>query len=40
MHFQQNYYKIQSVELKFDINKLKKDIESKTFSVLNKTFRI
>jgi hypothetical protein len=36
----QNYPKIQSVDLKFDIHKLKKDMESKTSVLMAKTFKI
>ena len=36
----QNYGKIQSVDLKFDIPKLKKDMESKTSVLMAKTFKI
>ena len=36
----QNYPKIQSVDLKFDIPKLKKDMESKTSVLMAKTFKI
>jgi len=34
-----NYIKIKSVELKFDVQALKKDMESKTSFVLNKAFK-
>ena len=34
-----NYYKIKHVELKFDIPALKKDMESKTSAILQKTFQ-
>jgi len=33
-----NYLKIKNVELKFDIPKLKKDMESKTSLIMSKTF--
>jgi hypothetical protein len=33
-----NYLKIKSVDMKFDIPALKRDMEHKTSSVLNKTF--
>jgi len=36
---EQNYLKIKSVELKFDIPALKKDMESKTSLVMAKTFK-
>jgi hypothetical protein len=36
---EQNYLKIKSVELKFDIPALKKDMESRTSSVMAKTFK-
>jgi hypothetical protein len=36
---EQNYLKIRSVDLKFDIPALKKDIESKTSLVMAKTFK-
>jgi len=34
----ENYLKIQSVDIKFDIPTMKKDMESKTLNILNKTF--
>lgn len=34
-----NYFKIQSVSLKFDVPALKKDMQSKTSNVLSKSFR-
>ena len=36
---EQNYSKIKNVHLKFDIPKLKKDMESKTSLMLSKTFK-
>ena len=36
---EQNYFKIKSVDLKFDVPLLKKDIQAKTSSILNKTFK-
>ena len=33
-----NYFKIKSVDLKFDVTRLKKDIESKTSKILSKSF--
>ena len=36
---EQNYLKIKTVDLKFDIPALRKDIEGRTSNVLNKTFR-
>ena len=36
---EQNYIKIKSVELKFDIPRLKKDMESKTSLLMAKTFK-
>jgi hypothetical protein len=36
---EQNYMKIKSVELKFDVPRLKKDMESRTSAVLGKTFK-
>ena len=36
---QENYAKIKSVDLKFDIPTLKKDMEKKTSAVLKKSFR-
>jgi len=36
---EQHYLKIKSVELKFDIPALKKDMESKTSLVMAKTFK-
>ena len=35
----QNYFKIQSVDLKFDVPALKKDIESRTSKILSKSFK-
>tara|TARA_B100000085_G_scaffold235278_1_gene223414 strand:- start:686 stop:1030 length:345 start_codon:yes stop_codon:yes gene_type:complete len=35
----QNYVKIKSVDMKFDIPALKKDMESKTSLIMAKTFR-
>ena len=35
----QNYAKIRGINLKFDMPKLKKDIESKTIAVLEKSFK-
>ena len=35
----QHYLKIKSVDLKFDIPTLKKDMESKTSGILNRMFR-
>ena len=34
-----NYFKIKNVDLKFDIPSLKRDMESKTSSILDKTFK-
>jgi len=34
-----NYLKIKNVDLKFDVPALKKDMESKTSTILSKTFR-
>jgi len=34
-----NYLKIKSVDLKFDIPTLKRDMESRTSSILDKTFK-
>ena len=34
-----NYRKIKSVDLKFDIPSLKKDMENKTSFLLNRTFK-
>lgn len=34
-----NYVNIKHVDLKFDISKLKKDMESKTSNLLDKTFK-
>ena len=34
-----NYFKIKSVSLKFDVPKLKKDMQSKTSNVLSKSFK-
>ena len=36
---EQNYIKIKSVNMKFDIPRLKKDMESKTSLLMAKTFR-
>jgi hypothetical protein len=36
---EQNYLKIRSVEMKFDIPTLKKDMQSRTSSVMAKTFK-
>ena len=36
---EQNYMKIKSVDMKFDIPALKKDMESKTSLIMAKTFR-
>lgn len=36
---EQNYLKIKTVDMKFDVPALKKDIESKTSSILNRTFK-
>ena len=36
---EQNYAKIRGINLKFDMPKLKKDIESKTIAVLEKSFK-
>ena len=36
---EQNYVKIKSVDLKFDIQRLKKDMESKTSLLMDKTFK-
>ena len=36
---EQNYLKIKSVDLKFDIPALKRDMESKTSLVMAKTFK-
>ena len=36
---EQNYIKIKSVELKFDIPRLKKDMESRTSGIISKIFR-
>jgi len=36
---EKNYFKIKTVDLKFNIPLLKQDIESKTSSVLGKTFK-
>ena len=36
---EQNYLKIKSVDMKFDIPKLKKDMESRTSTILGKTFK-
>ena len=33
-----NYFKIKSVDLKFDVALLKKDIEAKTSKILSKSF--
>ena len=36
---EQNYLKIKSVDIKFDIPALKKDMESKTSLIMSKTFK-
>ena len=36
---EQNYAKIRGINLKFDMPKLKKDVESKTIAVLEKSFK-
>jgi len=36
---EKNYFKIKTVDLKFNIPLLKQDIESKTSSILGKTFK-
>tara|TARA_Y100001937_G_scaffold110083_1_gene155334 strand:- start:447 stop:689 length:243 start_codon:yes stop_codon:yes gene_type:complete len=36
---EQNYVKIKSVDMKFDIPALKKDMESKTSLIMAKTFK-
>tara|TARA_B110000858_G_scaffold192215_1_gene242597 strand:- start:2104 stop:2346 length:243 start_codon:yes stop_codon:yes gene_type:complete len=36
---EQNYLKIKSVDMKFDIPALKKDMESRTSLVMSKTFK-
>ena len=36
---EQNYVKIKSVDMKFDIPMLKKDMESKTSLIMSKTFK-
>jgi len=36
---EQNYMKIKNVDLKFDIPKLKKDMESRTSLLMSKTFK-
>ena len=36
---EQNYMKIESVDLKFDIPRLKKDMESRTSLIMAKTFK-
>ena len=36
---EQNYLKIKSVDMKFDIPALKKDMESRTSTILGKTFK-
>ena len=36
---EKNYLKIKSVDLKFDIPTLKKDMESRTSTILGKTFK-
>ena len=35
----QNYVRIKNVDLKFDVNALKRDMEKKTSSILKKTFK-
>tara|TARA_Y100001937_G_scaffold110379_1_gene155913 strand:+ start:2623 stop:2865 length:243 start_codon:yes stop_codon:yes gene_type:complete len=37
---EQNYTKIKSVELKFDIPRLKKDMQSRTSLLMQKTFKL
>lgn len=37
---EQNYFKIKTVDLKFDVPLLKKDMQAKTSTILNKTFKI
>ena len=36
---EQNYLKIKNVDMKFDVPRLKKDMESKTSFILGKTFK-
>ena len=36
---EQNYFKIKTVDLKFDVPLLKKDMQAKTSTILNKTFK-
>jgi hypothetical protein len=36
---EQNYLKIKSVDIKFDVPKLKEDMESKTSLLMSKTFK-
>mgnify|MGYP000847675612 CR=1 FL=1 len=36
---EQNYFKIKTVDLKFDIQSLKKDMQAKTSTILDKTFK-
>tara|TARA_Y100000004_G_scaffold24407_1_gene24598 strand:+ start:1099 stop:1341 length:243 start_codon:yes stop_codon:yes gene_type:complete len=36
---EQNYLKIRSVDIKFDVPRLKKDMESKTSLLMAKTFK-
>jgi len=36
---EQNYFKIKSMDLKFDVQAIKSDMENKTSSILNKTFK-
>jgi len=36
---EKNYFKIKTVDLKFDIPALRRDMESKTDKILNKTFK-
>ena len=36
---EENYRKIESVDLKFDVTSLKKDMENKTSFLLNRTFK-
>tara|TARA_Y100001938_G_scaffold131503_1_gene188681 strand:- start:34 stop:273 length:240 start_codon:yes stop_codon:yes gene_type:complete len=36
---EENYVKIKSVDMKFDISALKKDMESKTSRIMAKTFK-
>lgn len=36
---EQNYLKIKNIDLKFDINALKRDMEKKTSNILSRTFK-